>query len=241
VLLHNTLGKGGRRPPVASPHLPQGGNAGTVRPGTPTRVWHPRPASRVAPAMITPPDLTAADHVSSGEAAPASQTPAVIELPYLPPAIESDATTSRKGRRGRHHGPRPAVDPRSAWLTTRTTPEFLAKVRADAKAAGMPLSDYMHLALSGRSSPRARRIPSETTKILAQIVGQMGKRGSNLNQAARALNEINLASQDGEGRDGLADRIEEMMELHRQAIAEHRECVAEIMRALGLRPDADHY
>jgi hypothetical protein len=35
--------------------------------------------------------------------------------------------------------------------------------------------------------------------------------------------------------------IEEMAALHREAIAEHRECLAAVMRALGLRPDADHY
>jgi hypothetical protein len=69
----------------------------------------------------------------------------------------------------------------------------------------------------------------------------MGKRGSNLNQAARALNEINLLAGDGESSDRLAERVEEMTELHRQAIAEHRECVAAILRALGLRPDADRY
>ena len=91
------------------------------------------------------------------------------------------------------------------------------------------------------AGPRVHRSPSEATKLWRKILGQMGKRGSNLNQAARALNEINLVSQDGEGRDRLAERIEEMVELHRQAIAEHRECVAAIMRALGLRPDADHY
>ena len=96
-------------------------------------------------------------------------------------------------------------DPRSAWLTTRTTPAFLAKVRADAAAAGMPLSDYMHIVLGGRPSPRARRVPNEATKVLAQILGQMGKRGSNLNQAARALNEMDRAAGDGEYRDRLAD------------------------------------
>jgi hypothetical protein len=105
----------------------------------------------------------------------------------------------------------------------------------------MSVSDYMHIALWGRPSPRARRAPTEATKALAQILGQMGKRGSNLNQAARALNEINLAAGDGEARDRLADRIDEMRALHRQALAEHRECVAAIMWALGLRPDADHY
>lgn len=163
----------------------------------------------------------------------ASQAPAIIHLPYLPPPSEHK-------RRGQHYGPRPVEDPRSAWLTTRTTPEFLAKVRADAKAADLPVSDYIHVALGGMPSPRARRNPSEATKVLAQLLGQMGKRGNNLNQGARALNQIAIAAGEGAGQDRLAELIEEMADLHRQAIAEHRECVTAILRAMGLRPDADH-
>ena len=77
--------------------------------------------------------------------------------------------------------------------------------------------------------------------MLAQILGQMGKRGSNLNQAARALNEIAILAAEGEGGDRLGERIGDIVEPLRQAITEHRECTAAIMRALGLRPDADHY
>ena len=187
--------------------------------------------------MSTPSDIAGFDEASS-----ASRTAGPGNLASsAPPAIASGQAVGVRRRRGRHHGPRPVPDPRSAWLTTRTTHAFLAKVRADAQAADMSVSDYMHIALWGRPSPRARRAPTEATKLLAQILGQMGKRGSNLNQAARALNEINLAAGDGEGRDRLAHRIDEMMALHRQALAEHRECVAAIMWALGLRPDADHY
>jgi hypothetical protein len=177
--------------------------------------------------------MTAPEIVGFDEAPSASQAP-------LPPPAEP-SVAGRTTRRGRHFGPRPVDDPRSTWLTTRTTPEFLTKVRADAKAAGLPLSDYMHVALGGSPSPRARRTPSEATKMLAQLRGEMGKRGSNLNQGARALNEIGILAGEGAGRDRLAELIEGMAELHRQAIAEHRECTAAIMRALGLRPDADHY
>ena len=185
---------------------------------------------------MSSPEIAAAD-----EAVPASQAPEIIYLPHLPPLADPVPAGRQETRRGRHYGPRPVDDPRSAWLTTRTTPEFLAKVRADATAAGLPLSDYLHVRLGGGPSPRARRQPTESMKLLAQILGQMGKRGSNLNQGARALNEINLAAGEGEGRDRLAERIEDMAELHREALAEHRECIAAIMRALGLRPDADHY
>ena len=78
-------------------------------------------------------------------------------------------------------------------------------------------------------------------KLLSQILGQMGKRGSNLNQGIRALHQINIVAGEGETRDRLAELIDELAERHREAIAEHRECVAAILRALGLRPDADNY
>ena len=172
------------------------------------------------------------------EAAPGSQAPDVIYLPQLPP-IEPAPATPRK--RGRHFGPRPVADPRSARLDIRCTPAVRAKAEASAQAEGISVAGYVAALIDGRPGPRTHRNPSEATKMLSQILGQLGKCGSNLNQGARALNEINLAAGDGEGSDRLADRIEEMTELHRLSIAEHRECVAAIMRALGLRPDADHY
>jgi hypothetical protein len=62
-----------------------------------------------------------------------------------------------------------------------------------------------------------------------------------LNQGIRALHQINIVAGEGETRDRLAELIDDLAEQHRQAIDEHRECVAAILRALGLRPDADHY
>jgi hypothetical protein len=196
--------------------------------------------------MITPPDLTDSDNVASGEAPSAAQTPAIIHLPHLPPP-ESTQPKRRNGRPvstkpGSQINRRPRVDnPKDRVITFRCTAAEYELFETRSKAAGLAIGPYLRQRETGTEGPRSRRNPSEATKLLAQILGQMGKRGSNLNQAARALNEINLSAQDGEGRDRLADRIEEMMELHRQAIAEHRECVVDIMRALGLRPDADHY
>jgi hypothetical protein len=146
-----------------------------------------------------------------------------------------------RARRGRHFGPRPVDDPRSARLDIRCTPAVRAKAEAAAQAAGISVAGYMAVLINGQPGPRTHRNPSEATKLLAQLRGEMGKRGSNLNQGARALNEIAIAAGEGEGRDRLAERIEDMVELYRQAIAEHRECTAAIMRALGLRPDAGHY
>jgi hypothetical protein len=172
---------------------------------------------------------------SFGEARPASEAPDKI---YLPPPADHAPPSARKGRKGRHFGPRPVSDPRRAWLTGRTTPEFLATVRADAKAAGLSLTDYMHVKLGGSRSPRARRIPTVEATALAQLAAMMGRPGSNLNQGARALNQIRLVAViDGASRDRLAELIDDMAELHRQAIAEHRECLAAVMQQLGMRPD----
>jgi hypothetical protein len=179
------------------------------------------------------------------EAPPASEAPSII---HLPPPTEPTASRSmarrRKAetRRGRHFGPRPVEDPLDAWLPpTRCTRAQRDQADGAAKAAGMSLNGYVRLRMFGSAGPRVHRNPSEAIKMLSQILGQMGRPGSNLNQGSRALNQISIAAGEGEGRDRLAELIEEMAELHRQAIAEHRECVAAVLRALGQRPDADHY
>jgi hypothetical protein len=171
-----------------------------------------------------------------GEAPSAASAQAIIEMPDVP----LSEPAKRQGR-GRHFGPRPVADPRSARLDMRCTPAVRAKAERAATAQGISVAGYVASLIDDRPAPRVHRNPSEVTKMLAQILGQMGKRGSNLNQAARALNEISRASGDGERRDRLADRIEEIAQSHRHAVAEHRACIAAIMRTLGLRPDADHY
>jgi hypothetical protein len=186
--------------------------------------------------MTLPPDNPAANDTLHDEASPVGSAPAIIEMPDL--TLSSPA---RAQRRGRHFGPRPVVDPRSARLDMRCTPAVRAKAQTAAKAQGISVAGYVASLIDVRPAPRVHRSPDEATKLLAQILGQMGKRGSNLNQTARALNEINSAAENGERRDRLAEQIEGIAQLHRQAVAEHRACVAAIMRALGLRPDADHH
>jgi hypothetical protein len=184
--------------------------------------------------------MTAPEIVGGDDAPSAAQAPAVIHLPHLPPPA-APTPAGRTSRQGRHFGPRPVDDPRNARLDIRCTPAVRAKAEAAASAAGISVAGYVAALIDGQPGPRVHRTPSEATKVLAQLRGEMGKRGGLLNQGARALNAVAILAGEGTNRDHLAERIEDMAELHRQAIAEHRECTAAIMRALGLRPDADHY
>jgi hypothetical protein len=184
--------------------------------------------------------------LSWARAAPASEAPAIIELPYLPPPVEP-APQRRNGRpvstkRGSQISRRRRVaDPKSEVITFRCTAAEYELFEVRATAAGLAIGPYLRQRETGTTGPRAHRNPSAATKLLAQLLGQLGKAGSNLNQGTRALHRIAFVAGDGEGRDRLAELVDDMAVLHRQAIAEHRECVAAIMRALGLRPDADHY
>jgi hypothetical protein len=181
------------------------------------------------------------------EAPPSSEAPAVIPLP---PPVEPERAERVLRRNGRLVSTKPGSqvsrrrrvkDPKDRVISFRCTDAEYEMFETRATAAGLAIGPYLRLRETGNPGPRAQRKPSEAVKLLAQLVGQMGKRGSNLNQGARALNQINIVAGDGEGRDRLAELIEEMAALHREAITEHRECVAAVMRALGLRPDADHY
>jgi hypothetical protein len=191
--------------------------------------------------------MSAPEFVGPDEAPSVARDPATIELPYQPLAPEEPVPARRNGRpvstkRGSQINRRPRVaDPKSRVITFRCTADEYDLLEARSAAAGLAIGPYLRQRETGSAGPRAHRNPSEATKLLAQILGQLGKSGGNLNQGTRALHQLNIVAGDGEARDRLAGRIDDLAKEHRQAIGEHRECVAAIMRALGLRPDADHY
>lgn len=189
--------------------------------------------------------MSAPDFVGFDEASPVVTPENTVRSRMPPPADPAPKKARRqKGetRGGRHFGPRPVIDPRSVRLDMRCTPAVRAKAETAAKDAGISVAGYIAALIAGQPGPRTHRSPNEATQRLAQILAQMGKRGSLLNQGIRALHQINIAAGEGQGRDRLAELIDDLAERHfREAIAEHRECVSAIMRALGLRPDADHY
>jgi Mobilization protein NikA len=108
------------------------------------------------------------------EPAPASDAPDVI---YLPPP--------RPRRRGGVR--RPAANPATAFIKLRIPPAEKAVIKAEAKRAGMTVTDYLL-----RHSPDRRRATKLTAiadpVLLARLLGELGKIGSNHNQLAHAYN-----------------------------------------------------
>ena len=98
----------------------------------------------------------------------------------------------------------------------RCTPAEYAQLEAAAESAGLHIGPFMRMQCLGTPGPRAARRPPVERAALAQILAQLGKCGSNLNQIARELNR---------GRDTPADIPE--------AIAEFRAVCADIVRVLG--------
>jgi hypothetical protein len=155
-------------------------------------------------------------------------TPDDIYLPdQSPPAATPKPQWGRHtGKmKGRHFGPRPVDNPRTAWLTTRCTPAFRASVIAAAEQAGMSLASYVHSKLGGEPSRRAHRKPPLEAAQHAQIMAALGRSGNNLNQLLRRVN-----SYDFRGNPELLEMVRTMTAAH----AAHHALVAAIKADMGL-------
>lgn len=76
---------------------------------------------------------------------------------------------------------------RTATIYTRLTPDEKTAFLARADRAGMAAAAFARAALIGEAGPRAqRRMPADAA-ALRQMLGHLGKTGSNLNQIARYL------------------------------------------------------
>lgn len=78
---------------------------------------------------------------------------------------------------------------RTAHLTFRLNDEERALIEAKADAAGgLTPGSYAREILLGAPAPRPVRRRSPDRKLLAQLLGQLGKIGGNLNQLAKDRN-----------------------------------------------------
>jgi hypothetical protein len=111
---------------------------------------------------------------------------------------------------------------RSLVARMRCTAGEYAQLEAAAERAGLTLGAFMRQQCLGTAGPRAVRRPPVERAALAQLLAQLGKCGSNLNQMARVLNS---------GGQETADIP--------AAIADFRAICAAIMRALGRDPGGE--
>jgi len=163
------------------------------------------------------------------EPAPAREAPDTIHLPDLsqfPPSPPPPAGRHTGRMKGRHFGPRPVADPRSARLQIRCTPATQEKAEAAAKEAGISLSGYVCALIDGAPGPRVHRSkPGPDAAAKAQIVAALGRSGNNLNQLLRQVNAYDFR--------GHPELLEMCAELEAAAVA-HRELVEAIKAELGV-------
>lgn len=77
---------------------------------------------------------------------------------------------------------------RQEHLALRCTAEERAAIEAAAERAGMPLGTFLRRQALGDPGPRSARRPVVARAELAQVLGQLGRVGGNINQLARAFN-----------------------------------------------------
>lgn len=140
-----------------------------------------------------------------------------------PGAYEANGSEPAPRKKGRHYGARPTKAPRSLRLDLRVTPAQDEAMRAAAERAGLSLTAFICQQALGAPASRTRRTPSPDMVLLAKVLAQMGKAGSNLNQIAHRLNEYDF--------EGIPELLATQAE-HAEVLAQHRDVCETILLAL---------
>jgi mobilization protein NikA len=77
---------------------------------------------------------------------------------------------------------------RDRFISVRCLPDEHAKIEAAAKRAGLAIGPYLRSLAIGSPGPRAKHQPPVERRALAQVLGFLGRLGSNINQLARVAN-----------------------------------------------------
>ena len=100
---------------------------------------------------------------------------------------------------------------RSTAIRVRVTPADAERLKTEAAAAGTSVAGYLvsgRLTIEAATRPRMNRRPaSADTAALTQALVELNRVGNNLNQIARALNELALVAHE-QGSRRLEIRIE---------------------------------
>lgn len=74
-------------------------------------------------------------------------------------------------------------------VSTRLTPAELAQFERHAAEAGLDKADYVRAAILKDAPLRRARLAKPDRAVLARLMGELGKIGSNINQLARHQNQ----------------------------------------------------
>jgi Mobilization protein NikA len=122
------------------------------------------------------------------EPAPAREAPDIIHLPHVPPPPDHPAPVAKKQPKRK----------RQRFAAIRLDDDELAELERRSRAAGLSIGAYCRACSLGDAGPRARRRVTVDRELIARNTAALNHIGSNLNQTARALNEIAL--NEGSGR-----------------------------------------
>jgi hypothetical protein len=101
-------------------------------------------------------------------------------------AVALTAEPERKAAPWR--GRKKVADARTKFVAVRLTPAKHAAYEAAAAKAGLSVGAYLRALADGAPGPRAVRRPKVEHVALAQVLGALGRVGSNVNQLARVAN-----------------------------------------------------
>ncbi|MDQ0314886.1 plasmid mobilization protein [Amorphus orientalis] len=99
---------------------------------------------------------------------------------------------------------------RGRLLQVRLAAEELAEVRERADRAGLTPASYVRQTVLDGPLPRQVPRPPASRVELAQLLGHVGKLGSNVNQLARAVNRGQVATLDPMRLAEIQDELEEI-------------------------------
>jgi hypothetical protein len=99
---------------------------------------------------------------------------------------QTSATSARK--RAPWRGRPRAANPKGKRIALRCTVEDYALIAEWAAEAGLSIGGYLRALALGSAGPRAKKRPQAERDLLARILGELGKLGSNVNQSAKWSN-----------------------------------------------------
>jgi len=96
--------------------------------------------------------------------------------------------TERTGRAAPWRGRKRVEKPRERFISVRCDDAEYAAIEAAAARAELAIGPYLRSLATGSPGPRSKHKPATERRGLAQVLGYLGRLGSNVNQLAHVAN-----------------------------------------------------